>query len=1219
MTDMNGLQQTRPLPDPHWPHWYKDAVIYQLHIKAFCDANDDGIGDFRGLISRLDYIQTLGVNTIWLLPFYPSPLRDDGYDVSDYHNVHPNYGTRQDFRALVREAHRRGLRVITEMIINHTSDQHPWFQAARRAPPGSVKRNYYVWSDSDKKYAGTRIIFTDTERSNWSWDEVAGAYYWHRFFSHQPDLNFDNPHVLKALLRTLRFWLDMGVDGFRLDAIPYLVEREGTSNENLPETHEVIREIRALIERDYSDRLLLAEANMWPEDVTVYFGDEDECHMAYHFPLMPRMYVAMAQEDRHPVVEIMEQTPEIPESCQWAIFLRNHDELTLEMVTSEERDYMYRMYAADPRARINLGIRRRLAPLLDNDTERIKLMNSLLFSMPGSPIVYYGDEIGMGDNIYLGDRNGVRTPMQWSPDRNAGFSRADPQRLYLPPVMDAVFGFESVNVEAQTREPTSLLNWMRRILAVRRSSRVFGRGTLRFLKPGNRKILAYVREHAGEVVLCVANLGRTAQPVELDLSDWNDRVPVEMFGGATFPPIGQLPYLLTLSASGFYWFRLSSDAAIPPWHETRRRRDDLPVVVLFDGWSSFFRDRVVPWRIAMAVKTRKQLESDIVPVYLRAQNWRGVSERVGTAVQLVDHGVWRTAGRAWMMALFDIQARGTPHAVPDTPPLCYLPLSLAWESSANHAKGDADPGHTYGAAILAKTRQQAEVGVLIDALADGEFCRALVASMLAGTRIDLAEGQMRFVPTRVCAALVGDSLEYAETLAPRSTTFAGADTTINLGDRLFLKVYRQVRQGIQPEFEMGQFLTDVAHFAYAVPLAGALQYQAPAGSLASEGTDNEASTLILMQASVTHRGDGLSYTLEALERFLKDAQNVLPGGLAALGTVGTTGPADPVVTMGSVELQQGAPTVGSVGPLAPAESAEPVAPFAPVEPLIAIDPVDPLEAFGAYLELARTLGERCADLHRALCTPGGGPAFDSEPISAVDLRTWQDEALTVLDQALNTASHNDPGMASQSMQSAPARYAELRARIAALGELMADAGVDVSGSGLSARTTSLKIRVHGDLDLSQVLLCGHDFMFIDFEGDTRRPLAERRRKQSPMRDVASMAASLGLAGRSALQRLASLAPDSRNASAQAILAAHLQAWENASRVAFIGAYRDALTGHVLALPDTLFEGLLTVFEIEWLARIVVMDHATRPDRAAGALSCLAAWPPQGGTHLGRTK
>ncbi|MBL8483978.1 MAG: maltose alpha-D-glucosyltransferase, partial [Rhodocyclaceae bacterium] len=528
------------------PLWYKDAIIYELHIKAFYDSNNDGIGDFGGLIRKLDYLQDLGVTALWLLPFYLSPLRDDGYDIADYRNVHPNYGTRAEFRQFVREAHRRGLKVITELVINHTSDQHPWFQAARRAPAGSHKRNYYVWSDDATRYAGTRIIFTDTEKSNWTWDEAAKQYYWHRFFSHQPDLNFDNPSVRRALTRIMRAWLDLGVDGMRLDAIPYLCEREGTNNENLPETHAVIKQFRAVIDAHYQDRMVLAEANQWPEDVRDYFADGDECHMAYHFPLMPRMYMAIAQEDRHPIVEIMQQTPDIPPSCQWAVFLRNHDELTLEMVTSAERDYMYRMYAADRRARINLGIRRRLAPLMDNDPDRIKLMNALLMSMPGTPILYYGDEIGMGDNIYLGDRDAVRTPMQWTPERNAGFSQADPQRLYLPPIMDTIYGYSSVNVEAQSRDPSSLLNWTRRLLAVRKGHLAFGRGTIEFLRPGNRKILAYLRQHGDEVLLCVANLSRSAQPVELDLAACKGRTPVELLGRAAFPPIGDAPYVVTL-------------------------------------------------------------------------------------------------------------------------------------------------------------------------------------------------------------------------------------------------------------------------------------------------------------------------------------------------------------------------------------------------------------------------------------------------------------------------------------------------------------------------------------------------------------------------------------------------------------------------------------------------------------------------------------------------
>ncbi|HTE19583.1 MAG TPA: maltose alpha-D-glucosyltransferase, partial [Armatimonadota bacterium] len=513
------------------PQWYRDAVIYQLHVKSFFDSNDDGVGDFAGLLQKLDYIAELGVDTLWLLPFYPSPRKDDGYDIADYRGVHPDYGTLQDARRFVREAHARGLRVITELVINHTSDQHPWFQRARTARPGSSHHNYYVWSDNDHKYPETRIIFLDTEKSNWTWDPVAKAYFWHRFYSHQPDLNFDNPRVVSEVLNVMRYWLDIGVDGLRLDAVPYLVEREGTNNENLAETHEVLRIIRAKLDQNYKGRMLLAEANQWPEDTQQYFGQGDECHMAFHFPLMPRMYMAIAQEDRFPITDILRQTPDIPEGCQWAVFLRNHDELTLEMVTDQERDYLWSTYAADRRARINLGIRRRLSPLLERDRRRIELMNGLLLSMPGTPVIYYGDEIGMGDNIFLGDRDGVRTPMQWSPDRNGGFSKADPARLVLPPIQDPLDGFQAVNVEAQARSPNSLLNWMRRMLAVRRRTRAFGRGEMNLLYPANRKVLAYLREHEDDLILCVFNLSRASQAVELDLSGCAGRVPVEMLGG----------------------------------------------------------------------------------------------------------------------------------------------------------------------------------------------------------------------------------------------------------------------------------------------------------------------------------------------------------------------------------------------------------------------------------------------------------------------------------------------------------------------------------------------------------------------------------------------------------------------------------------------------------------------------------------------------------------
>ena len=546
------------------PLWYKDAIIYETHVRAFFDSDNDGNGDFKGLTMKLDYLENLGITCLWLLPFFPSPLRDDGYDIADYLNVHPGYGTLDDFKVFLEAAHRRNLQVIIELVINHTSDQHPWFQAARKAPPGSPERLFYVWSDTDRQYSGARIIFTDTEKSNWSWDAEAKAYYWHRFFSHQPDLNYDNPAVLEEVLKTMRFWLDLGVDGLRLDAVPYLVEREGSNCENLPETHEIVKRIRHEMDAGYANRLLLAEANQWPADVRQYFGNEDEFHMAFHFPLMPRIFMALRLEDRLPVTDIMARTPEIPDCCQWALFLRNHDELTLEMVTDDERDYMYFAYGGEPRMRLNLGIRRRLAPLLDNNPGRIQLMNSLLFSFPGTPIIYYGDEIGMGDNIYLGDRNGVRTPMQWTMDRNAGFSRANPAQLYSPVILDAIYGYESVNVEAQLADTSSLLHWMRNMIALRKLFRVFGRGSLEFLTPSNRRILAYLRRDETDLVLCVANLSRFSQPVELDLSPLAGKVPVEMLGYTEFPQIGTEPYRLSLSPYAFFWFELQTGSPDVP-------------------------------------------------------------------------------------------------------------------------------------------------------------------------------------------------------------------------------------------------------------------------------------------------------------------------------------------------------------------------------------------------------------------------------------------------------------------------------------------------------------------------------------------------------------------------------------------------------------------------------------------------------------------------------
>ncbi|HEY3633510.1 MAG TPA: maltose alpha-D-glucosyltransferase, partial [Caldimonas sp.] len=725
-----------------------------------------------------------------------------------------------------------------------------------RSPRDSYYRKFYVWSDSPEKYAGTRIIFTDTETSNWTWDPVAKQYFWHRFFSHQPDLNFDNPKVLEAVLDTMRFWLDMGVDGFRLDAIPYLVERDGTSNENLPETHVVIKKLRAAIDAEYKNRFLLAEANMWPEDVREYFGDGDECHMAYHFPLMPRMYMAIAQEDRYPIVEIMQQTPEIPEGCQWAIFLRNHDELTLEMVTSKERDYMYNMYAADKRARINLGIRRRLAPLMENDIDRVKLMNGMLLSMPGSPIIYYGDEIGMGDNVFVGDRNGVRTPMQWSPDRTAGFSRADPQRLYLQPIMDPMYGYEALNVEAQSRDASSLLSWTKRMLAVRKASHAFGRGRRSFIKPGNRKILAYLSEYEDDIILTVFNLSRAAQPVELDLAEYRGRVPVEMLGRTAFPPIGELPYLLTLPSYGFYWFRLSADTAAPVWHQEGIALHDRPTLVLFDGWTSFFRDRVMPWRIGMAERMRAQLETDTLPRFIEIQRWYADKGTPIVRARVVDHAVWDADGSSWMLPILEIEG-------PTEPSTYLLPLALGWEEQDEERMNALLP------AAIAKVRQQANVGVMGDAFYDEAFCRALVSAIATGHALASAAGQLLFRPTDAFRAL---AIDVAGLPVSRPGN-ASSNTIVTFDETLFLKGYRRLRAGINPELEMGRFLTDVARFRHCVPVLGALEHVDGSG---------RTMTLALVQRYVTNQGDAWDYTLDYLERFCEDLRTAgQPAGALA--------------------------------------------------------------------------------------------------------------------------------------------------------------------------------------------------------------------------------------------------------------------------------------------------------------------------------------------------
>ncbi|MGF6392006.1 maltose alpha-D-glucosyltransferase [Pseudomonas plecoglossicida] len=832
-------KRSRPAAFIDDPLWYKDAVIYQLHVKSFFDANNDGIGDFAGLISKLDYIADLGVNTLWLLPFYPSPRRDDGYDIGGYKAVHPDYGSMADARRFIGEAHKRGLRVITELVINHTSDQHPWFQRARHAKRGSNARNFYVWSDDDQKYDGTRIIFLDTEKSNWTWDPVAGQYFWHRFYSHQPDLNFDNPQVLKAVIAVMRFWLDLGVDGLRLDAIPYLIERDGTNNENLAETHQVLKAIRAEIDANYPDRMLLAEANQWPEDTRPYFGEGegDECHMAFHFPLMPRMYMALAMEDRFPITDILRQTPEIPAKCQWAIFLRNHDELTLEMVTDRERDYLWNYYAEDRRARINLGIRRRLAPLLQRDRRRIELLTSLLLSMPGTPTLYYGDELGMGDNIYLGDRDGVRTPMQWSPDRNGGFSKADPQRLVLPPIMDPLYGYQTVNVEAQSHDPHSLLNWNRRLLAVRKQQKAFGRGSLRTLTPSNRRILAYIREYTdaegnSETILCVANVSRAAQAAELELSQYADKVPVEMLGGSAFPPIGQLPFLLTLPPYAFYWFLLATHDRMPSWHvQPTEGLPELTTLVL--------RKRMEE---LLEAPSRDTLEGSVLPQYLPKRRWFAGKEGPIDQVRL-RYGVrFGTAGTPVLLSEIEVLGDGLANQY-------QLPFGFLPEEQINSALPQQ--------LALSRVRRGRQVGLITDAFVLEPFVRAVLRACQDGMRLPCGngEGELRFTCTEQLAGLALD-----ENSAVRYLSAEQSNSSVVVADRLVLKLIRRVNPGIHPELEMSGYLT-AAGFANISPLLA---------WVSRVDERDEAHLLMIAQGYLSNQGDAWAWTQNTLERAIRD-------------------------------------------------------------------------------------------------------------------------------------------------------------------------------------------------------------------------------------------------------------------------------------------------------------------------------------------------------------
>jgi maltose alpha-D-glucosyltransferase/alpha-amylase len=1011
----DGLSSPNPL-------WYKDAIIYEAPVKSYFDSVGDGCGDFRGLTSKLDYLQDLGITALWILPFYPSPLKDDGYDIADYTSVHPQYGSLDDFKEFLQEAHKRGIRVITELVINHTSDQHPWFQRARRAPKGSRERDFYVWSDTPEKFKNVGIIFRDFETSNWAYDPVAKAYYWHRFYSHQPDLNYDNPAVWEAIFPIVDFWFELGVDGMRLDAIPYLYEREGTSCEGLPETHAFLKALRKHVDQKFRDKMFLAEANQWPEDAVAYFGHGDECHTAFHFPLMPRMFMAIRIEDRFPILDILEQTPAIPESCQWCLFLRNHDELTLEMVTDEERDYMYRAYAADTQARINLGIRRRLAPLLGNNRRRMELMNGLLFSLPGTPVLYYGDEIGMGDNIYLGDRNAVRTPMQWSSDRNAGFSRANPQKLYLPVIIDPEYHYEAVNVEAQQNNPNSLLWWMKRLIDLRKRYKAFGRGSIEFLTPDNPKILAYIRRYEDETILVVANLSRFTQFTELNLEKYQGLVPLELFGRVEFPLIGKSLYPIMLGPHGFNWFALQPQR--PAVLGLTRMPTEFPELTVRGQWSRVLKG------------TGKSALEAILPEFLTHRRWFGgknrsireveikevVPIRIEDEVQASDAGA--TADSSVYLTLLDVQY------LESDPEWYVLPLTAA--SGAEGERVLKELPH----AVLAKLKGEG-MAVLYDALWHPGFCSTVLSTMARGQTFSGQEGRIVGTGEEILTREVGDTC-----LVPTVSKAEQSNAIIVFGDRYVFKMFRRVECGVNPELELGRFLSMRQKFPNCPEVLGHLEYVR---------RKTPPLTLGVVHRYVPHQGTGWDYTLDTLSQFLEQILTYEAGGEV------------------SAEVK------GSLMDLAEQET-----------------PAEVVKLIGPYLESVRVLGRRTAEMHAALAADSVDPAFSPQPFTASYQRSIYQSMRSSANQvfqALNKRVKNLPEVPRQLARQVLAVQNEISLRFQAV---------------VKTPLTGQRLRIHGDYHLGQVLFTGKDFVLIDFEGEAHRSLTDRQIKRSVLRDVAGM-------------------------------------------------------------------------------------------------------------------
>ncbi|MGH7606784.1 MAG: maltose alpha-D-glucosyltransferase [Gemmatimonadales bacterium] len=1110
--------------------WYQDAIFYEVRVRSFADKNGDGIGDFAGLTEKLDYLQDLGVTALWLLPFYPSPLKDDGYDISDYTEVHPECGTLRDFKTFVREAHERGLRVVTELVLNHTSDQHPWFQRARRAKRGSKGRDFYVWSDTTDRYADARVIFKDFETSNWTWDPVAQQHFWHRFYTSQPDLNFDNPAVRRAMLQTLDFWLRLGVDGLRLDAVPYLFERDGTNCENVPETHAFLKAVRRHVDQHFKSRMLLAEANQWPEDAVAYFGEGDECHMAFHFPIMPRLFMALHMEDRFPIVDIVQQTPAPPETAQWALFLRNHDELTLEMVTDEERDYMYRVYAFDPQARVNLGIRRRLAPLLANNRRRIELMNGLLFSLPGTPIIYYGDEIGMGDNVYLGDRNGVRTPMQWSADRNAGFSDANPQRLYLPVTLDPEYHYETVNVEAQQNNPQSLLWWMKRLIALRKQHPAFGRGTIEFLHPRNGKVLAFLRHYQEEHILVVANLSRYAQFVELDLSHYRGQLAVELFGGTEFPPIGELPYLLTLGPHAFYWFTLR--APRPNAVAQARPGGELPTLEADGPWEGVFNGAAA------------RSLAGLLPAYFQTRRWFGGKAQRIKRTEILDAVPMPTVVGDVYFTIINVEyADGAPER--------YL-VPIARATGERQADLERNSPHALIARVRATDGKRMTDGVLYDGLAEKPVAAALLDAIMQRRRLKSAHGTVLAAPAGILRQLVPPGTPLPE---PSVVSFEQSNTAVTYGDRVFLKLFRRPQPGVNPDFEIGRFLTE-SGFPAIAPVAGVLEYHT------AKVRGGERSTLAILNAFVPNEGDAWRYTLDEVERYFERA-------VIRRRDVGRP-EALPATTI--LELTDQSP------------------------------PPEAQTLVGGFLESARLLGQRVAELHLALAANRADPAFAPEPFTKLYQRS--------LYQSMRN-------LASGAFRLLDERVASLPKEAAALGQQLLAGQARVLRALrtiVDRKITTMRIRCHGDLHLGQVLFTGKDFIITDFEGEPARPLSERRIKRSPLRDVAGMLRSFHYATETTLTtRVAGALAKPEDLPALEPWAHYWRAWVSS---AFLKAYlKTAGNSDIVPRSRDDITVLLQVFLLEKAVYELAYELNNRPDWALiplTAIQHLLGTPQEGG-------